>query len=243
MTDRFADQMKREAGELEIALNGGQLEQFFRYYELLVERNKVMNLTAITEEQDVVTKHFTDSLSLVKLMGAEALAGKTLMDVGTGAGFPGIPLKIAFPELNVTLLDSLNKRVRFLMDVCEELGLKDITAVHGRAEDFGRNLQYRERFDLCVSRAVANLASLSEYCMPFVKIGGYFVPYKSGEIEEELEAGKRAVKILGGEVEGVEKFTLPGADASRSLIRIRKIKGISGKYPRKAGLPTKEPLY
>ena len=243
MTDRFADQMKREAGELRIALNGGQLEQFFRYYELLVERNKVMNLTAITEEQDVVTKHFTDSLSLVKLMGAEALAGKTLMDVGTGAGFPGIPLKIAFPELNVTLLDSLNKRVRFLMDVCEELGLKDITAVHGRAEDFGRNLQYRERFDLCVSRAVANLASLSEYCMPFVKVGGYFVPYKSGEIEEELEAGKRAVKILGGEVEGVEKFTLPGADASRSLIRIRKIKGISGKYPRKAGLPTKEPLY
>lgn len=243
MTDRFADQMKREAGELEIALNGGQLEQFFRYYELLVERNKVMNLTAITEEQDVVTKHFTDSLSLVKLMGAEALAGKTLMDVGTGAGFPGIPLKIAFPELNVTLLDSLNKRVRFLMDVCEELGLKDITAVHGRAEDFGKNLQYRERFDLCVSRAVANLASLSEYCMPFVKVGGYFVPYKSGEIEEELEAGKRAVKILGGEVERVEKFTLPGADASRSLIRIRKIKGISGKYPRKAGLPTKEPLY
>lgn len=243
MTDRFADQMKREAGELEIALNGGQLEQFFRYYELLVERNKVMNLTAITEEQDVVTKHFTDSLSLVKLMGAEALAGKTLMDVGTGAGFPGIPLKIAFPELNVTLLDSLNKRVRFLMDVCEELGLKDITAVHGRAEDFGKNLQYRERFDLCVSRAVANLASLSEYCMPFVKVGGYFVPYKSGEIEEELEVGKRAVKILGGEVEGVEKFTLPGADASRSLIRIRKIKGISGKYPRKAGLPTKEPLY
>lgn len=224
-------------------MNGGQLEQFFRYYELLVERNKVMNLTAITEEQDVVTKHFTDSLSLVKLMGAEALAGKTLMDVGTGAGFPGIPLKIAFPELNVTLLDSLNKRVRFLMDVCEELGLKDITAVHGRAEDFGRNLQYREQFDLCVSRAVANLASLSEYCMPFVKVGGYFVPYKSGEIEEELEAGKRAVKILGGEVEGVEKFTLPGADASRSLIRIRKIKGISGKYPRKAGLPTKEPLY
>ena len=232
MTDRFADQMKREAGELGIALNGGQLEQFFRYYEFLVERNKVMNLTAITEEQDVVTKHFTDSLSLVKLMGAEAFAGKTLMDVGTGAGFPGIPLKIAFPELNVTL-----------MDVCEELGLKDITAVHGRAEDLGRNLQYREQFDLCVSRAVANLASLSEYCMPFVKVGGDFVPYKSGEIEEELEAGKRAVKILGGEVERVEKFTLPGADESRSLIRIRKIKGISGKYPRKAGLPTKEPLY
>jgi len=208
----------------------------------LVERNKVMNLTAITEEQDVVTKHFTDSLSLVRLMGTQALRDISLMDVGTGAGFPGIPLKIAFPELRVTLLDSLNKRVKFLQDVCAELGLDGIEAVHGRAEDFGRNLQYREQFDLCVSRAVANLASLAEYCMPFVKVGGYFVPYKSGEIEEELKAGKRAVKILGGEVEQVEKFTLPGADASRSLIRIRKIKAISGKYPRKAGLPTKEPL-
>ena len=241
MTDR--ELLETGLGAFIPAVCPQTVDKLLRFSALLLEKNKVMNLTAITEEQDVVTKHFTDSLSLVKLMGAEAFAGKTLMDVGTGAGFPGIPLKIAFPELNVTLLDSLNKRVRFLMDVCEELGLKDITAVHGRAEDFGRNLQYRERFDLCVSRAVANLASLSEYCMPFVKVGGYFVPYKSGEIEEELEAGKRAVKILGGEVEGVEKFTLPGADASRSLIRIRKIKGISGKYPRKAGLPTKEPLY
>lgn len=242
MTERFADQIKREAGELGVTLSSGQIGQFYRYYELLVERNKVMNLTAITEEQDVVTKHFTDSLSLVRLMGTQALQDISLMDVGTGAGFPGIPLKIAFPELRVTLLDSLNKRVKFLQDVCAELGLDGIEAVHGRAEDFGRNLQYRERFDLCVSRAVANLASLAEYCMPFVKVGGDFVPYKSGEIEEELEVGKRAVKILGGEVEQVEKFTLPGADASRSLIRIRKIKAISGKYPRKAGLPTKEPL-
>ncbi len=242
MTERFADQIKREAGELGITLSSGQIRQFYRYYELLVERNKVMNLTAITEEQDVVTKHFTDSLSLVRLMGTQVLQDISLMDVGTGAGFPGIPLKIAFPEMRVTLLDSLNKRVKFLQDVCAELGLDGIEAVHGRAEDFGRNLQYRERFDLCVSRAVANLASLAEYCMPFVKVGGDFVPYKSGEIEEELEAGKRAVKILGGEVEQVEKFTLPSADASRSLIRIRKIKAISGKYPRKAGLPTKEPL-
>lgn len=242
MTDRFAEQMRRETVELGVVLSDRQLEQFYRYYELLVERNKVMNLTAITEEQDVVTKHFTDSLSLVKLLGASALTGASLMDVGTGAGFPGIPLKIAFPGMKVTLLDSLNKRVKFLQDVCADLGLEDITSVHGRAEDFGRNLQFREQYDFCVSRAVANLASLSEYCMPFVKVGGYFVPYKSGEIEEELEAGKRAVKILGGEVEQVEKFMLPGADANRSLIRIRKIKAISGKYPRKAGLPTKEPL-
>lgn len=253
MTDRFLNQLLEETRAFEISLEKEQAEQFYRYYELLVEWNQVMNLTAITEEQDVVTKHFTDSLSLIKVFrglgqgslsagGEESGESLSLIDVGTGAGFPGIPLKIAFPELKVTLLDSLNKRVKFLTEVCGQLGLENINAVHGRAEDFGRNPQYREKYDLCVSRAVANLASLSEYCMPFVRVGGYFVPYKSGEIEEELNLGAKAVKILGGQVECVEKFTLPGAEASRSLIKIRKIQAISKKYPRKAGLPAKEPL-
>ncbi len=227
--------------ELGIALNDTQKQQFIAFYEYLAEKNKVMNLTGITEFQEVLVKHFLDSLACVKAVDMTKVS--KIMDIGTGAGFPGVPLKIAFPHLEACLLDSLKKRVNFLEETFALLKLENITAIHGRAEEFAKNKAYREQYDLCVSRAVANLASLSEYCMPFVKVGGYFVPYKSGEIEEELEAGKRAVKILGGEVEGVEKFTLPGADASRSLIRIRKIKGISGKYPRKAGLPTKEPLY
>ena len=165
-----------------------------------------------------------------------------MIDVGTGAGFPGIPLKITFPHLKVTLLDSLNKRVRFLEEVCERLDLENVTCVHARAEDGGRNKDYREKFDLCVSRAVANLSSLSEYCMPFVKVGGYFVPYKSGDIEEELAQAKKAVAILGGEIENVTGFELPGGEGSRSLIKIKKMKPISAKYPRKAGLPGKEPL-
>lgn len=239
MTERFLNQLKEETEALGIVLSHGQAEQFYRYYELLAEWNKVMNLTAITGEQDVVTKHFTDSLSLVKAL---EMGDLSVMDVGTGAGFPGIPLKIAFPQLQVTLLDSLNKRVKFLNQVCEELELEGITAVHGRAEDYGQDSGYRECYDLCVSRAVANMASLAEYCMPFVKVGGWFVPYKSGEIEEELAAGKMAVKILGGEIRGVERFALPGAEVMRSLVKICKVKKMSKKYPRKSGLPTKEPL-
>lgn len=239
MTERFEKQLRKETGDLGIVLSLRQREQFYRYYELLVEWNKVMNLTAITEEQAVVTKHFTDSLALVKIL---ELGELSVIDVGTGAGFPGIPLKIVFPQLQVTLLDSLNKRVKFLNLVCGDLGLMGIGAVHGRAEDYGRDSGYREKYDVCVSRAVANMASLAEYCMPFVKVGGWFVPYKSGEIEGELAAGKKAVEILGGEIAGVERFTLPGAGAMRSLVKIRKLRGTSKKYPRKAGLPTKEPL-
>ena len=224
-----------------LELTAEKEQQFLTFYEMLVEKNKVMNLTAITEEDAAITKHFCDSLCLVKGF-SDIEKTVSLIDVGTGAGFPGIPLKIAFPHLKVTLLDSLNKRVRFLEEVCERLDLENVTCVHARAEDGGRNKDLREKFDLCVSRAVANLSSLSEYCMPFVKVGGYFIPYKSGDIEEELAQAKKAVAILGGEIENVTGFELPGGEGSRSLIKIKKMKPISAKYPRKAGLPGKEPL-
>ena len=248
MTETFRIQMIQESAQLGITLSDFQLEQFYSYYEMLVEKNKVMNLTAITEECEVVTKHFSDSLSLFGLLKEMQAGGdawyKTynMIDVGTGAGFPGIPLKIVFPELRVTLLDSLNKRVIWLKEVCTDLGLEGVWVVHGRAEDIGRQAEHREMYDLCVSRAVANLSSLSEYCMPFVKVGGYFIPYKAGEIDEELNQAKKAIGILGGKLKSVEKFVLPGTDAARSLVMIEKVKPVSKKYPRKAGLPTKEPL-
>lgn len=248
MTESFAEKMKAGTKELNITLSQRQLEQFFTYYEMLIETNKVMNLTAITEEGDVVAKHFCDSLCLVKACpelsgnGDNNMKTVSVIDVGTGAGFPGIPLKIAFPQLKLTLLDSLNKRVKFLEQVCRELGLEEVSCIHGRAEDAGRKKEHREQYDLAVSRAVANLASLSEYCLPFVKTGGFFIPYKSGDIEDELNQGKKAVKILGGEIEEAVRFSLPGGDGSRSLIRIRKAKPVSAKYPRKAGMPGKEPL-
>lgn len=226
--------------ELQIALTNEQLQAFLIYYEMLVEKNKVMNLTAITEYEDVVEKHFLDSLSLVKTV---SLSGKrTVLDLGTGAGFPGIPLKIAFPKLHIVLMDSLNKRVRFLEEVIGRLELKNIYAVHGRAEEMGRKPEYREHFDLCVSRAVANLASLSEYCIPFVKKEGFFVSYKSGEVEEELEQAEKAIKVLGGRLREVSKFQLPNTEMGRSLVVIEKVKSTPKAYPRKAGIPSREPI-
>lgn len=242
MEQRFVDRMTSGAQELGIALSEIQMGQFYRYYELLVEWNKVMNLTTITELDEVVGKHFLDSLSFVKAVEDVGKLDAAVIDVGTGAGFPGIPLKIAFPELRVTLLDSLNKRVKFLDEVIAQLGLAEIRAVHGRAEDLGRNAEYREQFDYCVSRAVANVATLSEYCLPFVKVGGEFVSYKSGKVEEELESGEKAIRMLGGDVADFVKFQLSGTDAERSFVVIRKVEKIAKRYPRKAGVPQKEPL-
>lgn len=192
---------------IEIVLDDRQKQQFYDFYEMLVEWNKVMNLTGITEYEEVNEKHFVDSLSIVKAVDIEKV--ENIIDVGTGAGFPGIPLKIAFPHLNVVLLDSLNKRIKFLDAVIEKLGLENIRTIHGRAEDFAKQTEYREQFDLCVSRAVANLSTLSEYCLPYVKMNGMFIPYKSGEIDEEVTTSKKAIHILGGKLQDVIKFQLP----------------------------------
>ena len=223
-----------------VILNDRQIEQFLIYYEYLIEKNKVMNLTAITEYEEVVQKHFVDSLSIVKVMDMNKKY--KLLDLGTGAGFPGIPLKIAFPDLEVTLMDSLNKRIKFLEEVIMKLGLTDITAIHARAEEGARKKEYREQFDICVSRAVANLSSLSEYCLPFVKEKGMFISYKSMKVDDELKNAKKALSLLGGEIKNIKEFVLPDTEIGRSFVVIEKRKSTPGKYPRKAGLPTKEPL-
>ena len=207
---------------------------------MLVEWNEVMNLTAITEYDEVMKKHFVDSISLCKAY--DVTQNKTVIDVGTGAGFPGLALKIAFPNLQVTLLDSLNKRINFLNEVISALGLTGVETIHDRAEDYAKPGKCREKYDLCVSRAVANLSTLSEYCLPFVKVGGKFISYKSEKITEEMNAAQHAVKILGGKMDGQVEFTLPDSDIYRNLFIITKQKSTPAKYPRKAGLPSKEPL-
>ncbi len=217
-----------------------QVEQFIKFYEMLVETNKVMNLTAITEYKDVVIKHFVDST--LALTVTDLSKYKSMIDVGTGAGFPGIPLKILYPELNITLLDSLNKRIKFLANVVDELKLTNVTLVHGRAEDMGRDKAHRERYDLCVSRAVANLSTLSEYCTPFVKVGGDFISYKASNSEEEINNAATAISKLGCKVSWIKNMQIPDSDIERTFVCINKVKALSPKYPRKSGVPSKEPL-
>lgn len=231
--------LKKATSEIGINLNDTQLDKFQKYYEILIERNKVMNLTAITEVNDVVTKHFVDSISLINYFD---LNNKKIIDVGTGAGFPGIPLAIILENTEFTLMDSLNKRINFLNDVIELCELNNVTTIHSRAEDLGRNVEYREKFDICVSRAVANLSTLLEYCIPFVKVGGSFISYKSGDVDEEIVTSKSAQDKLSCIIDKKISFTLNGTDMSRSFVKFDKKGILSKKYPRQAGKPKKEPL-
>ena len=217
-----------------------QIRQFYEYYQALVEWNAYMNLTAITEFEDVVQKHFVDSLSIIQVNNLRKV--DNVIDIGTGAGFPGIPLKIMYPHVKVTLLDSLRKRIDFLNHVTDIINLKDVEAIHGRAEDYAKPGQKREQYDLCVSRAVANLSTLSEYCLPYVKIGGMFISYKSGDIKQELDNAKNAVFLLGGKTAFCKTFELPGTNIQRSLVCIQKVNGCPKKYPRKAGMASKSPI-
>ncbi len=233
-------QFEKDLKAFGVELSEKQIEQFLIYYEMLVEWNEFMNLTAITEYEDVMKKHFVDSLSLIKCYDISKKS--TVIDVGTGAGFPGLALKIAYPNLQVTLLDSLNKRIKFLDEVIAKLELTGIETIHGRAEDFAKPDKLREKFDLCVSRAVANMSTLSEFCLPFVKVGGKFISYKSEKITEEMETAGKAISILGGKLDGQVEFYLPDSEIYRNLFVIKKVKSTPGKFPRKAGLPAKEPL-
>ena len=240
MNQYDTSQFEKDLEVLGIKLNEKQIKQFLTYYEMLVEWNSFMNLTAITEFEDVMKKHFIDSISLIKAYDISKPVN--VIDVGTGAGFPGLALKIAYPNLKITLLDSLNKRIQFLNEVIQKLQLEEITTIHGRAEDYSKKEEYREKFDLCVSRAVANLSTLSEYCLPYVKKDGYFISYKSEKVSEEIIIAEHAIKILGGIIDRQIEFYLPESDIYRNLFVIKKVENTPKKYPRKAGLPSKEPL-
>ena len=236
--DDFKEKIIINVDKLGITLSEIQLKQFYNYMNLLIEWNKKINLTAITEPNEIILKHFVDSLTISKYISD----GTRVVDVGTGAGFPGIPLKIYRQDIEITLLDSLQKRINFLDEVIRELNLEKIETLHSRAEDFGKDKKYREKFDIATSRAVANLATLSEYLLPLVKIGGKVISMKGSLIEEELENSKNAIKILGGKIERVDEFDLPNSDISRNIVLIDKIKETPNKYPRKAGEPSKKPL-
>ena len=224
--------------ELKIKIEKKYVEQFYNYMQLLLEWNEKINLTAITDPKEIIIKHFVDSLTISKYIPQ----GATLVDMGTGAGFPGIPLKIYRKDIKITLVDSLNKRIRFLNEVIEQLNLEDIETVHARAEEFGRNSKYREAFDIATSRAVANLSTLSEYLVPLVRIKGKCICMKGPDIEEEIQNGKKAIRVLGGNISKVDSFELPNTDIKRTILIVDKVEKTGPKYPRKPGMPAKEPI-
>lgn len=238
LEEEFEKIMQEEAIELKIELTKKQIHQFYQYMELLLEWNEKINLTAITKPEEIILKHFIDSLTIAQYIDKN----KTLVDVGTGAGFPGIPLKIVREDIQITLLDSLNKRIHFLQEVIKTLALSKIETIHARVEDFGKKKPERETYDYATSRAVANLATLSEYLLPLVKLEGEVIAMKGAEVTEEIEQSQKAIAILGGKLEAIESFELPKSDIKRNIIRISKIKETPNKYPRKAGIPGKEPL-
>ena len=229
--------LKDLANKLNINLTEEQVDKFLLYKNLLQEWNNKINLTAITEDNDIVIKHFIDSLTVMKYINSN----DSIIDVGTGAGFPGMVIKIARKDTKITLLDSLNKRLNFLNEVINNCNLNNIKTIHGRAEDFGNNELYREKYDISIARAVANLATLTEFCLPFVKVGGKFIAMKGNSIEE-IEEAKKAIETLGGKIEKIDKIVLPETDIERNIIIIKKIKNTPNKYPRKAGMPLNKPI-
>lgn len=238
LKEEFAKKMKEISNEIGILLEEKQINQFYTYMELLLEWNEKINLTAITKPEEIILKHFIDSMTIAKYIDKNV----TLIDVGTGAGFPGIPLKIIREDVEITLLDSLNKRINFLNEVINQLGLTKIQTIHARVEELGQNKKYREKFDYATSRAVANLSTLAEYLMPLVKLKGACISMKGSNVEEEIQASKKSILVLGGEIEKIEKFQLPKSDIDRNIIVIHKIKPTPQKYPRKPGTPAKDPI-
>ncbi len=230
--------LQKQSKSLEIELEDKKQEQFYHYMELLQKWNENINLTAITEPEEVLQKHFIDSLTIMPYIKKD----EKVIDVGTGAGFPGIPLKIAKEDVEVTLLDALNKRLNFLNEIIQVLELSTIETIHLRAEEAGRNKDLREKFDVSVSRAVAPLSVLVEYLLPLVKVNGKCICMKGSNVEEEIRNSKKAIEILGGNIEKIEEFTLPNSDIKRNLIIIKKVSKTPSKYPRKPGTPSKEPI-